>query len=286
MARIRSVHPGLWTDEEFVALPMEARLFLIGLWGESDDYGLFEWKPVGLKMRIAPADNIDASAVLAALVSHRFIVKIEREGRPIGVVRNFRKFQRPKNPSAPITAVDAEIAAIIALKMDSPTPALPQPYPSNGEKSPQMEDGGWRVEEEKEKESERERASAPPAPVFLPDDWKPDEDIAVSAGVPKSRIGSVSAKFTAHQRAKQTKSADWQASWLKWCLDEAERRGWTTQADPEARAGPSQVYISPDSDPEAWAAWRKYRQGRSLPRDAKGGWPVASKFPPHTESIQ
>jgi hypothetical protein len=121
---------------------------LIGLWGQADDYGLFDWKPVGLKMRIAPADNIDASAILESLVQGGFIVRIERAGRSIGVVRSFRRWQRPKNPSQPIVEIDSEIASIIALKLDTPTPALPQPYPSTTENRALMEDvGDKRVEE-------------------------------------------------------------------------------------------------------------------------------------------
>ena len=32
MARIRSIHPGIWTDEAFVELSALARLLYIGLW--------------------------------------------------------------------------------------------------------------------------------------------------------------------------------------------------------------------------------------------------------------
>lgn len=118
MARIRSVHPSLWTDEDFVSLSLPARLFLIGLWNESDDHGLFAWKPLALKMRLAPADNIDASAILNELHASGFIVKISRDNRDIGVVRNFRKFQRPKNPSAPMVSIDAEIEKIAGIEGD------------------------------------------------------------------------------------------------------------------------------------------------------------------------
>lgn len=41
MSRIRSIHPGLWTDEAFVSLSPMARLFLMGLWNECDDMGSF-----------------------------------------------------------------------------------------------------------------------------------------------------------------------------------------------------------------------------------------------------
>ncbi len=41
MARIRSIHPGLFTDEAFMALSLLARVVLPGLWTECDDQGVF-----------------------------------------------------------------------------------------------------------------------------------------------------------------------------------------------------------------------------------------------------
>ncbi len=55
MARIRSIHPGLWTDEAFVSLTPYARLLFMGIWTECDDMGSFEWSPLKLKMRLLPA---------------------------------------------------------------------------------------------------------------------------------------------------------------------------------------------------------------------------------------
>lgn len=171
MARIRSVHPGLWTDDEFVALSLHARLFLIGLWNEADDYGLFAWKPLRLKMRLAPADAIDAGAIMAELVEGGFLVRIERDGKPLGVVRNFRKFQRPKNPSAPMVPVDEEIRAVIDLpEGDMPTPVLPQGLPRPSENRPQMEDGGDKREEGREEE-ETGNTDPEPARRVAPDGY-------------------------------------------------------------------------------------------------------------------
>jgi hypothetical protein len=143
MARIRSIHPGIWTDEQFVELSLAARLFMIGLWGEADDYGVVEWRPTKLKMRLAPADAIDAAALMTEISDAGFIVRIERDGKPYAIVRNFRKWQRPKNPSAPIIPIDDEIRAIIGLPQGgSPTPVLPQPSASPTVCFVQMEDGG------------------------------------------------------------------------------------------------------------------------------------------------
>ena len=63
MARIRSIHPGFFTDEECVSVSAFARLLFVGIWTEADDQGAFEWKPTTLKMRIL-IDNIDVSELL------------------------------------------------------------------------------------------------------------------------------------------------------------------------------------------------------------------------------
>jgi hypothetical protein len=97
MARIRSIHPAIWTDERFVSLSPSARLFYIGMLNEADDFGVLEWKPVTLKMRLAPVDNVDPAALMADLVEQNFIVKITRPPKVYAVIRNFRVFQRPKN---------------------------------------------------------------------------------------------------------------------------------------------------------------------------------------------
>lgn len=118
MPRIRSVHPGLWTDVAFVELSMPARLLAIGLWTESDDYGVFKWSPRQIKMRIFPADNVEIETLLSECIAQHIIIRLERDGIAYGVVRNFRKFQRPNRPSKPIIPIDEEIAAITGIPFD------------------------------------------------------------------------------------------------------------------------------------------------------------------------
>ncbi len=99
MSRIRSVHPGLFTDEAFMSASMAARVLLVGLWTECDDNGIFEWKPIRLKMRILPADNFDVGLLLDELKALDVVKKFTDDGgRLLGGVRNFCKWQRPKSP--------------------------------------------------------------------------------------------------------------------------------------------------------------------------------------------
>jgi hypothetical protein len=158
MARIRSVHPGLFTDEAFVSLSMAARMLLIGIWTEADDHGVFEWKPVSLKMRIFPADHAEVTILLAELETHDLVKRFTCDTRQFGIVRNFCKYQRPKNPSYrhPFTE---EYHYYVGLTK-SPNGVLPQSSGSPTENRPQMEEEGGRGEKEEEKERKQKRASA------------------------------------------------------------------------------------------------------------------------------
>ena len=103
MSRIRSVHPGLWTDEAFMGLTVAAPhacLLLIGLWNEADDSGVFEWKPLTLKAKILPAAMVDVVELLAILLAEGFIVSFDDSARTYGAIHNFRRFQRPDSPKA------------------------------------------------------------------------------------------------------------------------------------------------------------------------------------------
>lgn len=106
MSRIRSIHPGQWTDEDFVECSFPARLLAISLRNEADDNGIFEWRPTRLKMRIFPADALDVAELLDELAARSIVMKFEAAGRAYGAIRNFRVFQNPRSPKAehPITA--------------------------------------------------------------------------------------------------------------------------------------------------------------------------------------
>src|SRR6185312_5960486 len=157
MSRIRSVHPGLFTDEAFVALSPAARLLLIGIWTEADDHWVFEWKPLSLKMRIFPADNFDVEQLLAEIESRDQIKCFTCDNRSFGVIRNFCKYQRPKKPTYRYSLPD-EYGTYVGLKTQA-SPPVPHQFPTSTEKSPQMEDGGGR-EGGRKKESKEERADA------------------------------------------------------------------------------------------------------------------------------
>lgn len=140
MSRIRSVHPGLWTDEAFVCLSDAAQIFFIGLWTECDDQGAFEWKPVQLRLKLRGNRDGSIEPILAELEDANCIMRYEVGGRSYGLVRNFLRFQRPKKPNS-VHPVPAELRTYTASG-DLSSPPVPHQFHTGGEKSPQMEDGG------------------------------------------------------------------------------------------------------------------------------------------------
>ncbi len=152
MPRIRSIHPGFFSDEELLSVSAFARLFFLGLGVEADDKGIFPWKLVTLKVNILPNDNVDIAALLSELERVDVIRRYEIDGRKFGAIRNFRKHQRPKTPND-IHPITPQIRKYVGLGGDGPEP-LPNHFGNASEKSPQMEDGGGRREGEDGEEAQ------------------------------------------------------------------------------------------------------------------------------------
>lgn len=154
MARIRSIHPTLFTDEAFASLSMAARVLLLGLWTEADDQGVFDWKPITLKMRIMPVDNVSVPDLLLELEGWNAIKKFEQDGKPFGAIRNFCKFQKPKTPKyRPLKLEEVRNYVASSYPIPEMNGGEASSFPQNVETSALMEEGGGNREEEEEKES-------------------------------------------------------------------------------------------------------------------------------------
>jgi hypothetical protein len=191
MSRIRSIHPGFFTDEDLVSVSVSARLLFLGLGVEADDKGMFEWKPLTIKMRIFPADNVDVPALLGELVGANAICPYEIDGRKFGAIRNFRKFQRPKTPND-IHPSTADIRNYVGLP-----DANSEPFPRKGEKAPQMEDGGGKMEVGK---SDADASAAAPATPVEPVDpekvmFDQGRRLLADAGILNGKAGGILGKW-------------------------------------------------------------------------------------------
>lgn len=254
-ARIRSVFPSQWTDEDFVSCSFAARLLSIALRNEADDNGIFEWKPLALKMRLFPADNVDMPGLLAELIANNQVVSYEIDGRKYGAIRNFRKWQRPKSPNS-IHPIPDHFRNYVGLS--DPISEMPldeaDAFPGNEEMSPQREEGGGRREnintsppslrsgsplqaEGDELRLNGGQAKTKPTPAEpqgsrLPADWRcPPEWLAWARGQGHPQPEAEADKFRDYwhaQAAAKGRKADWLATWRNWIrrsLEDLTRRG-------------------------------------------------------------
>jgi hypothetical protein len=199
MSRIRSVHPGLFTDEAFMSASPMARLLMIGLWTEAWDDGVFEWKPIVIKARLFPADACDVVALLDELSALHVIKRVERSGKAWGLIRNFRKFQRPKKPNSSGIAI-ADDVEFLGPEHVSSEP-VPNQFRTSSEILPHIEDGGWRMEEKKkEKPSVLEREDKP-----APKPRKPSSDEKVFDILTDCLTSESARSVIEHRRAKGAK---------------------------------------------------------------------------------
>lgn len=299
MARIRSIHPGLFTDEAFASLSMSARVLLLGIWTEADDHGVFEWKPVTLKMRIMPVDNVSIPELLSECEAAG-VIKRFSSGKSYGLVRNFCRFQRPKKPNY-VHPMPPEFYAYAGLKPDGSLPVLNRSG-TGTEKSPQREEGGDNLEDgkgmgegakpapAKHSSSGSEKEISPGSKLSLDFSPSPDCRTTITAmGFGEAQFNNEFSKFAAYYMARGYSRADWNAALVS----------WFQRATPDAKpAGPELAIVNKVFVEEGtleWTCWvsEHRRLGKRSPicRDTrvddhvKTGWWFSTRFPPGYDEV-
>lgn len=121
MARKRIIDPDFWLDDTLANLSLPARMFYIGTWNFSDDYGVIENNPVKLKAQIFPYDDIKIEPLVKELVTTHRLLPFQAEDKQWFYIKNFLKWQKVEKPSQKRNPV-------YTVGEDSPT--TPQPVGS------------------------------------------------------------------------------------------------------------------------------------------------------------
>jgi hypothetical protein len=280
MARIRSIHPGVFTDEAFASLSMSARVLLFGVWTEADDHGVFEWKPVTFKMRIMPVDDVSIPDLLAEC-ERADVIKRFSSGKSYGLVRNFCRYQRPKKPKY-IHPMPSEFYLYAGLKPDGSLQVLHQSR-TGGESGPQREDGGGEGEEESGSGIEKgegvglARADLKLVeegqPIPINESYQPSDraiEYAYSLGMKKADLNSELSKFIALSMASRAKSYNPDMSFKAFCdrwLDFKRNKDPNWKPAPEAAAAaaaPQEPFVLVVYGTIEAAAWDHYLRSKGL----------------------
>jgi hypothetical protein len=236
MSRIRSIHPGFFTDEDFVQVSAFARLLLLGLGTEADDKGTFPWKPVSLKMKLFPMDMVDIQELLRELTDADAIRRYQVDGKEFGAIRNFRVHQRPKKPND-LHPMPDELRTYVGLTYESSEPVgnrWGKTSADGGEgrgEERRMEDGEERRmedgEERRMEDGEERRGGATGKGSKLPRTFEPiltDTAKGIVSRWPQGMLERELEKFRDHHTAKGSVMEDWQAAFRTWLRNADEWR--------------------------------------------------------------
>lgn len=94
MARIRTIKPSFFKNEELAELPMTARILFIGLWVLADKEGRLEDRPKRIKAELFPYDNMDVDDLLSRLQTAGFINRYGFGDLKVIQILTFTKHQR------------------------------------------------------------------------------------------------------------------------------------------------------------------------------------------------
>lgn len=95
MARLRTLKPAFFLNEELAALPPLARLLFAGLWCLADREGRLEDRPARIKAETLPYDRVNVDELLSKLHSSGFVVRYSVGDANFIQVVNFLKHQTP-----------------------------------------------------------------------------------------------------------------------------------------------------------------------------------------------
>jgi len=100
MSRQRVINPEFWLDEEISQCDYVVRLFYIGTWNFSDDYGVIEDNLPKLKAQIFPYEtSLDIEPHRNKLVEMGKLIPFEANSKKWLFIKNFLKWQKVEKPS-------------------------------------------------------------------------------------------------------------------------------------------------------------------------------------------
>ena len=95
MARIRTIKPEFFLNEQVASLPFEWRLLFVGLWTQADREGRLEDRPQRLKASLFPYDDLSIDHGLGCLVNAGLIIRYEGNGQKLIMLPTWAKHQQP-----------------------------------------------------------------------------------------------------------------------------------------------------------------------------------------------
>lgn len=159
MARIRSIKPGFFTNDQLAEVDPLGRILFAGLWCHADRAGRLEDRPRKIKAEVLPYDDCDVDGLLDTLARYGFIVRYEVAGVRLIQVVNFDKHQTPNIK---------EIASTLPPPPRNDTPAESAQYEHSAGTVPARHLTGTVLEQDQEQDQEHMAAADAPRQAPTP----------------------------------------------------------------------------------------------------------------------
>ncbi|HHW7541914.1 DnaT-like ssDNA-binding domain-containing protein [Escherichia coli] len=179
MARIRTIKPEFWTDEDMAELSEPACLLAIGLLNYADDEGYFNANPKLIKAAVFPIrePSVPIPVLIQELSNCGYLSMFSTsDGKQFGAITNFLKHQVVNKPK------ESKIKCL---------PLIPYEYGTDTGQVPLGMDQGTGIRESKTPLSAREEIQI--SPVVVPgigepigkftmhENWQPSDDFVMRA---------------------------------------------------------------------------------------------------------
>jgi hypothetical protein len=131
VARIRSVKPEYWADEEIAELPRDARLLLIGLWNLADEHGRLRGDARYVKGQLLPYDDdlsaSDVDKLLDLIGATGRLVRYQAGSRSYVYLPTLAQDQRLEPDKVPSKLPAPPDLSASAPRTDEPAPDSDEP---------------------------------------------------------------------------------------------------------------------------------------------------------------
>jgi hypothetical protein len=225
MARMRSLKPEFWHDQEITRLPRDARLLYMAMWNLADEHSRLQGDPRYIKGQAFPYDDDLTPDSIDAMVDMLVrLGKVERyhvRGAVYLLLPKLAKHQRLDTEKVPSRLPGPEESE--PSSEDRPHESEKNPDQGADESALSMEHVAGSMEHVAGGRGNRDARGA-----RIPDDWTPSSELIDSMrreGIPDELARRELPKFCdywAGAAGAKGRKADWDATWRNWLRRAAE----------------------------------------------------------------
>lgn len=271
MARIRTVKPEFWTSAQVMECRPLTRLLFLGMLNFADDAGRMGYSPKTIKAQVFPSDEFPVAEIqrmIVELSSNGLVLIYSADGKEYIQITGWhhQRIDRPKTSSIPAPFVEESSNDRRSIATDLSLSNSKGAEVTRDEDSKKLGDFCQAIVAAYAEANSPTLPDTSRAGLWLQQGFDPEICLAVIREIVRKKPNASLAYF-----------------------DKPIREAHESKAPPRASIAPPKddgsVEVLDQYALEAWDAHRMKTEGKTYPRNKKGGWRFPSKFPPGHEAV-